>query len=397
MRRTLVYVILTILVAGWLGNLIAKDPGYVLLTYDGTTLQTSLWVFLGALVLLLLVILGLLRLMRVLLSSGGIWGNWRTRQRLSRAHDLTNRGITSLIEGHWLRAQNYLLRAGDDSALPLVNYLGAARAAQEQGDIEKRDELIQLARERADGSELAIGISQAKFQIDIEEWEQAVSTLSHLPRNAVVLELLVKVYGALHDWRSCKELLPALKKNLAKERYAELEKLVWCSLLNQSAANDITSVNENAQDQFRQMWKQVPSELRKDSEILLAHASNLVNSGAKAEATEIVRKALKSQWHESLVDYFGMLASPDPQNQIKTAESWLQKYPDNPRVLLCIGRLYIQLGDYETARHHLEKSMAVKRSRENCITLGRVMAKLGDHVRSNQLYLLAMAEEEADY
>lgn len=395
MRRTLVYVVLTILVAGWLGNLVAKDPGYVLLTYDGATLQTSLWVFLGALVLLLFVIMGLLRLIKVLLSSGGLWSSWRTRQRLSKAHDLTNRGITSLIEGHWLRAQSYLLRGVDNSALPLVNYIGAARAAQEQGDIPKRDELIQLARERADGSDLAIGISQAKLQIDIEEWEQAVSTLSDLPGNALVLELLIKAYGALHDWRSCKELLPELKKNIDKQRYAELEQLVWCSLLNQSVANDATSETETAQDQFKRMWKEVPSDLRKDSEILLAYASNLVKSGAKAEASEIVRKALKSQWDESLVDYFGLLAAPDPENQIKTAESWLQKYPDNTRVLLCIGRLYIQLGDYETARIHLEKSMAVKRSRENCIALGRVMAKLGDHVRSNQLYLIAMAEEES--
>ena len=151
MRRTLVYVILTMLVAGWLGNLIVKDSGYVLVAYAGASVQTSLWVFLGALIILLIVIQGLSRLIRVLLLSGGVWTNWWAQKRLSRAHDHTSRGMSSLLEGHWQRAQNYFLRGVDDSALPLVNYLGAARAAQEQGDIKKRDELIQLARERIGG------------------------------------------------------------------------------------------------------------------------------------------------------------------------------------------------------------------------------------------------------
>jgi len=395
MRRTLIYVVLTMLVAGWLGNLIVKDPGYVLLSYDGTSLQTSLWVFLGACVILLLIILGLWRLARAVLSSGGVWSNWRTRQRLSKAQDYTGRGITSLIEGHWQRAQNYLMRGVADSAVPLVNYLGAARAAQEQGDIEKRDELVRLAQDRVDGSELAVGISLARFQIDIEAWEPAVSTLSRLPRSALVLELLVKVYSELNDWRSCKELLPELKKNLAKTRFSGLEESIWRSLFNQSTTDNTTAVNETAPDQVRLMWKEMPAELRKDSDMLIAYASHLVNSDSRLEAEEIVRKALKSQWRESLVDYFGTLAMPDPRSQIKTAESWLKKYPDNPRVLLCIGRLYAQSGDYESARNHLEKCMAIKRDREVCISLGRVLAKLGDHVRSNQLYLIAMDEEES--
>jgi HemY protein len=394
MSRLLAYVVLTICVAVWLGNLMVKDPGYVLLSYDGTSLQTSVWVFLGASVFLLLIILGLWRLVRVMLSSGGVWGNWLARQRLSRAHNQTSRGVISLIEGHWRRAQDYLLRGVDDSGLPLVNYLGAARAAQEQGDIEKRDELIRLAQERVDGSELAIGISLARFQIDIEAWDQAVATLSQLPGNALVLELLVKVYIELNDWPACKELLSQLKKNLAKERFSELEELIWRSLFNQIVADD-NAMDEKALEQVRLTWKEVPAGLRKDSDMLIAYASRLVTAGASVEAAEIVRKALKSQWQEPLVDYFGTLAVPDTGNQIKTAETWLQQNPDNPRVLLCLGRLYAQSGDYERARNCLEKSMSIRRDREVCIMLGRVFAKLGDHMRSNQLYLMAMGEEES--
>jgi HemY protein len=389
-----VYIILTVLAAGWFGNLIIKDAGYVLLSYDGASLQTSLWVFLGVMVIVLGLVLGLWHLLRALLRSAGAWTNWRTQQRLSKAHDHTSKGLTSLIEGHWQRAQNYLLRGIDDSALPLVNYLGAARAAQEQGDIQKRDELIQKARERVDGSELALGISLASFQMEIEAWEQAASTLLQLQRNDLVLELLVKVYSALKDWPSCKELLPELKKNVSKDRYAELEELTWRSLFKQLVVDDAGSVTEEALNKVRQMWKEMPAALKKDSEMQVAYASCLVKSGSRAEAEEFVRKALKSQWQESLVDFFGTLVMPNPGNQIKTAEAWLQKYPDNPRVLRCIGMLYVHSGELESARDHLEKSLAIRRDRDTCIALGKVMAGLGDHVRSNQLYLMAMAEEE---
>jgi len=46
-KRQLVILLGVIIAAGYLGILIAKDPGYVLIAYGNYSLQSSLWVMLG--------------------------------------------------------------------------------------------------------------------------------------------------------------------------------------------------------------------------------------------------------------------------------------------------------------------------------------------------------------
>ena len=47
MKRGLFILLIVIVVAGYLGTLIARDPGYVLVAYNGYSMQTSLWVLVG--------------------------------------------------------------------------------------------------------------------------------------------------------------------------------------------------------------------------------------------------------------------------------------------------------------------------------------------------------------
>jgi len=50
MKRSLVVLLVLIVAAGWLGTLIAEDPGYVLITYGEHSVQTGLWVFFGVVI-----------------------------------------------------------------------------------------------------------------------------------------------------------------------------------------------------------------------------------------------------------------------------------------------------------------------------------------------------------
>jgi HemY protein len=393
MRRILVYVIITILVAGWIGNMVAHDPGYVLISYDGATLQTSLWVFLGLTGLSILLVLGVVKLLRIFLSTGGAWTTWRKSYKQAKAHENISRGLNSLIEGHWARAQNYLTNSVADSALPMINYLGAALAAQKQGDLAKRDEYFQRAGEIKNVTAAAISISRAQLDMEIGQWQQARDKLLSLPRSARVLELLVRINTELLEWSSNQELLKNLKKTLPKSEYAVLEKQVWQSIFEQLIAKGKPLDNESQLHELRSMWKEVPAELKRDGDILIPYVGNLANANAKTESVAILGKSLKSGWNDRLVDCYGELAEEQPDKQIKVAESWLQKYPDNAHVLLCLGRLYLQSSEYQKARDYLEKSLALERSRDVCLVLGQTMAKLGDHARSNQLYLMAMEEK----
>ncbi|WP_399361225.1 heme biosynthesis HemY N-terminal domain-containing protein [Thiohalobacter thiocyanaticus] len=50
-----------------------------------------------------------------------------------RARHSLNQGLLALSEGDWPRAEKLLVEHADDSESPLLNYLAAARAAQDQG------------------------------------------------------------------------------------------------------------------------------------------------------------------------------------------------------------------------------------------------------------------------
>ena len=74
MKRSLIILLVVIVLAGYLGTLIARDPGYVLVTYDGYSLQTSLWVLLGLLTGLSLGVYLLVRAFSLQDSAGDLPG-----------------------------------------------------------------------------------------------------------------------------------------------------------------------------------------------------------------------------------------------------------------------------------------------------------------------------------
>ena len=76
MRRLFLLVLLTLLSAVGLVALIERDPGYILVSYELTTIETSLWVGLLLLLVFNLVFYYLLRLLHKLLASRGVLNNW---------------------------------------------------------------------------------------------------------------------------------------------------------------------------------------------------------------------------------------------------------------------------------------------------------------------------------
>ena len=135
-----------------------------------------------------------------------------TRQSYSK----TQHGLALLIEERWSKAERLLLKGVDQSVEPLMNYLGAAKAAHEQGAFERRDKHIKKAYQVAPQADLAIGITQAELQIAQDQLESAMATLTRLrqlaPRHPRVLKMLEKVYVRFAEWKNLHNLyLPDLQ------------------------------------------------------------------------------------------------------------------------------------------------------------------------------------------
>jgi HemY protein len=136
MKRAYVVLFVLVVVAALIGVAISRHAGYVLISYDAFRYESSIWAALALLVSVLF-ILWLLRLLIALLTtSGGVVNPWSRRNRSRRVQNAIEQGQMDLAEGRWASAQRNLHRAAEAERQPLLYYLGAARAANEQGRYE---------------------------------------------------------------------------------------------------------------------------------------------------------------------------------------------------------------------------------------------------------------------
>jgi HemY protein len=390
MIRAALLLILAVAAATALGLAIVEHSGYVLIAWKGLRYESSLWVFLLLIVVGVLLLWTLRWLVRLLLVSGGLVNPWSRRQRGRRQQMAADKGLLDLIEGRWERAVRHLRLAAEGERQPLMYYLGAARAAHKLGRVEESEELLEHALQRQPQAELAIALTHAELQREQGNLHGALDTLQAMrerhPRHHLVLEQLQRTLVERGDWAALLDLLPELRKTkvLEGEALAELERKVWIARL-QAAGEQGLNQGEVALQPLTAAWQQLSSAQRQDAELLLAYAGQLRALGAQEEAEEVLRKALKRGYDARLMRLYGQLRGRDPARQLQTAEGLLKQHPQDPLLLLSLGRLCLQNGLWGKAREYFEISLEFSRSAETCAELARLLASQGDVEGSNRL------------
>jgi HemY protein len=390
MIRATLLMILVVAAATLLGLAIVEHSGYVLIAWKGLRYESSLWVFLLLIALAVLLLWMLRRLVRLLLVSGGLVNPWSRRQRSRRQQLAADKGLLDLIEGRWERAVRHLRLAAEGERQPLMYYLGAARAAHKLGRTEESEELLERALRRQPQAELAIALTHAELQREQGNLQGALETLQAMrerhPRHHLVLELLQRTLVERGDWAALHDLLPELRKAkvLEGEALAELERKVWIARL-QVVGEQGLNQGEVALQPLASVWQSLSSAQRQDAELLLAYAGQLRALGAQEEAEEVLRKALKQSYDARLMRLYGQLRGRDPVRQLQTAEGLLKQHPQDPLLLLSLGRLCLQSGLWGKAREYFEISLEFSRNAETCAELARLLASQGDVEGSNRL------------
>lgn len=391
MKRLVVVVVLLLAAAGFIGWAVFQDPGYVLISYDRFRYESSFWVFVGLIACLWLLAMVVHWLLGLLHASGTLVNPWSRRHRARRVAKASRSGLRELAEGQWSQALNHLRTAAEHDHQPLVHYLGAARAASELGEHEQSDDLLRKAREREPDAGLAVGLTQARLQIDRGQYAEARESLNALhdehPRHPYVLTLLQQLYVQLQDWPALCRLLPELRKSrvLPPARLDELELLAWTAAVEQAGQGEAAS-EENPQQALDQRWQAVPSKLRNEPLLVRAYTDGLSRLGAEDKAEDVLHAALKRQFDDRLVERYGRVRGREPARQLAHAEGWLKAHPDNAELLLALGRLSLRNELWGKARDYLEASLRHEHRAETCAELARLLAQLGDNERSNRLF-----------
>ncbi len=391
--KKLFILLLVVLAAGtWIGQLMVKDPGYVLIAFNQTTVETSLWVMLVVAVVGFLLAHWLLNILTNAMMPVQRLRSWRDRRSHNVSQRKTLKGLMLLSEGNWVKAQRQLGQAAERSELPLINYLAAARAAHEQGDEQGADELLKKARSTTPQAEVAVGISQAQIQLARGQLEPCLATLLRLrklaPKNTYVLRLLQDVYGRLNDWGAITNLLPELKKSqaLRDDAMADLERKAYMNLLSQSLEQlPVETDNASRHSTLDKAWQKLPAPLSSEPDLVRRYIELLISINAEPKAEQVLRDMINKQWSEQLVNLYGRIMGRDLKKQLSSAQSWLKSHPESAELQLTLGRLSLRNQMWGQALTYFEQSFATQPSSETLAELSRLLRHLGEKDKAQEL------------
>ncbi len=385
MKKLFLLMVLVLVGGAWVGEKMVQDPGYVLLSYNQTTVETSLWVMLVTVAISFMLLHWVLNLLfNTRLPTEQLRG-WRERRRQRSAQNKTVVGLLALSEGNWSKAQKQLTSAAARSELALVNYLAAARAAHEQGDEKAADELLNKARQSTPNADVAVGITQAQFQLARGQLEPCLAMLLQLrrmaPNNTYIIKLLKDVYVQLKDWQSLSGLLPDMRKQqvLHSDAMVALTETVHINRLDDTkAAFNPDTPDEERLKRLAQAWDSMPADMTRNLALVERYCEMLIELNADDRAEKTLRDLIKREWDERLVALYGRINSSNPKQQLDQARKWTSQHPDSAALLLTLGRLSLRNKQWGEALKYFQQSLEYSPDRETLAELIRLLRHLGD-------------------
>jgi HemY protein len=376
-------VFVLLLISVLIGVQLSHDPGYLLIAINHWTIETTVLVAVLALLISFFLVHTLLIILRRITHLSGNIHRWRSAKRARKAQATTRRGLIEFSEGYWSSAKNHLIKALPDTDTPLLNYLTAARAAQEMGDNQLRDTYLREAQQSMPDAKIAVELTQAQLQLANQQWEQALATLRHLqdlaPHHPYVLKLLIQLYQEVRDWPQLIALLPELKK------YKVIPESALETLVRQTYLQAMTDLAKQPQlDALTDMVKTLPKTLQNDPDLMACYCQVLIKNNQSALAESILNRCLRKQYHEKLIGLYGQITTNE--KQLSFAESFLKKQADSAALYLCLGRLSSANNLWGKAKNYFETSINLKGSPEAYAAIGKLYEQFGEKENACNAY-----------
>lgn len=373
-----IIVVLVLFASAFGAHFLLSDPGHVVINFRGYLIEMSVPV----LVLLTAALFASIWLIRKIVIAPRRIGEAAGRYRSARSGQKMTRGLIEMAEGNFSRGEKMLGRSARTSDSPLFNYLQAARAAHLQGRDERRDEWLRLAYQGTPEAANAVLLTQAEFQLDREQHEQALATLRQLDDNSQnhgqAMALMGRLYFKLGDWASLEKLLPRVKKHsqVKPEVLHDWTLRVHSEQLEHAAEADAITMQ----------WKNLPRPLRKEPLLMEAYFSALMRTEQHAKAEKELVAALKGNWSGPLVRLFGLVQGVDSSKQLKRAEGWLSTHGEDPDLLLTAARLCLRNELWGKARSYLETVISLRPTPEAYQEYGSLLNQLGETDAAGDAY-----------
>jgi HemY protein len=377
MKILLIFIIALATAIG-IGIFLENDPGRFIFVYHGVTVQLSFALFIIMLVLAFTAFYLLLTLIRDLTRLPRDYRKWKSHRRYRQAEKYLSRGCLEMLEGDWSSAEETFRKGSAFSREPMLNYLFAAKAAQQQNAVTRRDHYLRLAQESCPESSSAAGLTRAELQLNRQQTEQAYATLQQLHAQGTAREqvklLLLDAGSQLMEWRQVMETLsePSVRKILPPEKILARQLEACAGLLKQAGASQDKEVLDRE-------WKKIPGKLRSELYLIEVYTGQCLNFPDTSNCEVLLRKTLRHNYDRAIMHRYGLVHGDDAAQQLRFAEKLLPAHSRDPVLLLTLGRLCKTNRLWGKARSYLEASLSIEPAPETYRELATLLELEGDH------------------
>lgn len=365
--------------------LMQQDQGYILISLGSVSVEMSFW--LGAIIFIVAscILIWLLLFLRWLLAAGGV-RQWWIARRANKQTSKTAKGLMDFLSGDWLSAGRILKQSVKDPELSKVSLLFAAKAAANNQQLEQAKQLLtEFSVEYPQYKDFA-SLQMAESLIQASQIDRAIEILEAIQsENKTSLRLMANIYVLTSNWSALEALLPKIKRQsvLDENNFKALQVKTYCGLLTNIDPKLSAKVRIQ---KLEAIWSGIPRSLRQIAEIIAAYSHGLATADAPEKALSLLTKALKSNWHPSLLQAYGRLEIKDGTKQLAIGEQWLATYSDDPQLLFALGGICRRMGFLGKAKDYMQSTIDIAPTVQAYHELAAVLELLGDTSSSSEVY-----------
>lgn len=349
-----------------------NDIGHISFQFADISFETNLIVFATALLTGLFASLLLVRAIKAVKKLTFYITHLRQTRLKEKARLSLSQGLIEYADGQFEQAEKTFIQPIKycDNIFPV--YLNAARAAQQLGAHDRRDDYLRKAHDAMPEADVAIRLTKAELQLAHNQNEQALATLTQLyelkPQHNYVLTLLTNTYLHLQDWDNLSSILPQLKKygSFSDESFLSFE-IDVCKgqLSNLAKSSDAQALTD--------FWSNTAKHLKAMPDIVEHYVKQLIQIDASSEAESALRPFLTKHWQESTIILYSELDVLVDNKQLENVEDWLEDHQQNAYLLYTLGKMCIARSLWGKARSYLEASISITPMPETYLMLARML------------------------
>ena len=376
--RTWFWTLILFVTAVALALVLREHAGNVYLVTPHHIVRSSLVFFVLSVLALFIGLHVLLRLLSWVGDAPGRFGLWRRRRAQNRDLEMLERGWIHILEGRYDEAERQLSRLlgkTKNTSSKVVAALAAARAAHYQGEFQRRDESLQLARAASVEDVLlndATAVAAAEMYLDQNQPQKAVDLLQPVQdassRHFHATRLLQRAYRQLGQYDRVYELTRLLVRRSAIDEQEAKDAISW------AAAERLRA---GGADNFKTLWSDLKNDEKTLPAVAMQAAQVLEAAGQQEEAARVLEPAIRQSFDAALLGAYAQCSAEQVSRRLAKAEEWLRTEPNNPVLLTALGQLCLTSSLWGQAEHYLLRSLKLRPDLRSYALLGNLYDALG--------------------